>query len=57
MRLDLIEASGAVVATLVDEGRVAGEHELSLGPIAAGRYLLRLRAGRDVEEQVLVVTR
>lgn len=57
VRLDLIDASGAVVSTLVDERRVPGEHELSLGPVSAGRYLLRLRAGREVEEQVLVVTR
>ena len=61
-RLTLHDVSGRLVATLTDEERVAGAHEVAWSGrsdqgarVAAGIYLVRLAAGGAVARARLVV--
>lgn len=55
--LKIYNLAGQEVATLVDDNKAAGEHEIKWTPahLASGVYLYRLRAGDFVETKKLVL--
>ena len=57
--LEVFNALGQRVATLVDGAQQAGPHQAQLraGELAAGVYVYRLRAGSEVQTRRLVVVR
>lgn len=57
VRLELVEATGRVAAVLVDGSTAAGAHAMTIEAPPAGRYVLRLVAGRELEEREMVVVR
>lgn len=58
VRLDLYDVRGALVRTLLDEIRGAGEHHLPVpGDLPQGAYFLLLRAGGGAISHPLAVTR
>ena len=59
VRLDVVDALGRTVRTVVDSHRDAGPHEVQvdLGGLAAGTYLLRLQSGGRVLARGLAVAR
>ncbi len=59
VRLDVLDALGRTVATLVDEVQPAGRYaeRVPLGRVPAGVYLVRLRVGERTETQRLTVVR
>jgi len=57
VKLQVYNLRGQIVATLVDEERVAGEYSVEWTPrdVASGMYIYRLRAGNFVETKKLVL--
>jgi photosystem II stability/assembly factor-like uncharacterized protein len=64
VRLEVFNITGQHIATLLEEKRAAGEHELSwdgrndLGqPVPSGVYLLSIRAGEFTQARKMLLTR
>jgi hypothetical protein len=59
VRLDLVDVLGRTVATVVDDTRPAGTHNVrvAVGGLPAGAYLLRMRAGGGVSVRPMAVAR
>jgi hypothetical protein len=57
VRLDVFDATGRLVATLVDESRGVGRHQLDFDAsrLSSGVYFYRLRAGDVVEQKKMVL--
>jgi flagellar hook assembly protein FlgD len=64
VRLEVFNLMGQHIATLLEENRAAGEHELAwdgrsdLGqPVPSGVYLLSIRAGEFTQTRKMVLAR
>ena len=57
VRLSVLDARGREVAVLTDGSRLAGRHEVPLGALAPGVYLLRLSTEAGVVTQTAAVAR
>jgi hypothetical protein len=57
VRMELLNATGVVVMQVLDDvvSAGAGSASIDVGELPPGRYLLRMRSGREVREQPVVV--